>query len=73
MDLIYQIVNHEEQRDFIRMFPHWYKELNRDPERYLEFVNELNELKKQSQPTRLEKIEKQINFAQIMLKLFQNK
>ena len=66
MDIMYQIVNNIEQRDYIRMYPLWYKELNRNPERYQEFVNEIETIKKQSQPTRLQKFEKQLNFAQFM-------
>lgn len=73
MDIMYQIVNNIEQRDYIRMYPLWYKELNRNPERYQEFVNEIEKIKKQSQPTRLQKFEKQLNFAQFMLKMINNK
>ncbi len=73
MDIMYQIVNNIEQRDYIRMYPLWYKELNRNPERYQEFVNEIETIKKQSQPTRLQKFEKQLNFAQFMLKMINNK
>ena len=71
MDIMYQIVNNIEQRDYIRMYPLWYKELNRNPERYQEF--EIETIKKQSQPTRLQKFEKQLNFAQFMLKMINNK
>ena len=73
MDIMYQIVYNIEQRDYIRMYPLWYKELNRNPERYQEFVNEIETIKKQSQPTRLQKFEKQLNFAQFMLKMINNK
>lgn len=73
MDIMYQIVNNVEQRDYIRMYPLWYKELNRNPERYQEFVNEIETIKKQSQPTRLQKFERQLNFAQFMLKMINNK
>ena len=73
MDIMYQIVNNIEQRDYIRMYPLWNKELNRNPERYQEFVNEIETIKKQSQPTRLQKFEKQLNFAQFMLKMINNK
>ncbi|MFR3995436.1 MAG: YlbE-like family protein [Turicibacter sp.] len=73
MDIMYQIVNNIEQRDYIRMYPLWYKELNRNSERYQEFVNEIETIKKQSQPTRLQKFEKQLNFAQFMLKMINNK
>jgi len=73
MDVIYQIVNNEEQRDYIRMYPSWYKEINRNPEQYSNFLEEIEALKKQTQPSRLEKIEKQINFAQFMIKLLTNK
>ena len=73
MDIMYQIVNNIEQRDYIRMYPLWYNELNRNPERYQEFVNEIETIKKQSQPTRLQKFEKQLNFAQFMLKMINNK
>lgn len=73
MDIMYQIVNNVEQRDYIRMYPLWYKELNRNPERYQDFVNEIETIKKQSQPTRLQKFEKQLNFAQFMLKMINNK
>ena len=73
MDIMYQIVNNIEQRDYIRMYSLWYKELNRNPERYQEFVNEIETIKKQSQPTRLQKFEKQLNFAQFMLKMINNK
>ena len=48
MDVMYQIVNNIEQRDYIRMYPFWYKELNRNPERYQDFVNEIETLKKQA-------------------------
>ena len=73
MDIMYQIVNNIEQRDYIRMYPLWYKELNRNPERYQEFVNEIETIKKKSQPTSLQKFEKQLNFAQFMLKMINNK
>ena len=73
MDVIYKVVNNEEHRDYIRMYPSWYKELNRNPELYSNFVEEIEAIKKQSQPSRLEKIEKQINFAQFMINLLTNK
>lgn len=69
MEIMYQIVNNVKQRDYIRMYPIWYKELNRNPERYQEFVNEIETIKKQSQPTRLQKFEKQLNVAQFMLRM----
>ena len=55
MDIMYQIVNNIEQRDYIRMYPLWYKEINRHPERYQDLINEIEALKKQSPPTRLQK------------------
>ena len=70
MDIMYQIVNNAEHRDYIRMYPFWYKELNRNPERYEEFANEIETIRKQSQPTRLQKFEQQLNFAQLMIKMF---
>ncbi|MEE0880601.1 MAG: YlbE-like family protein [Turicibacter sp.] len=73
MDIMYKIVNNIEQRDYIRMYPLWYKEINRHPERYQDLINEIEALKKQSQPTRLQKFEQQLNFAQFMLKMFNNK
>ena len=73
MDIMYQIVNNIEQRDYIRMYPFWYKELNRNPERYQDFVNEIETLKKQATPSRLQKFEQQLNFAQLMLKMFSSK
>ncbi len=73
MDIMYQIVNQIEQRDYIRMYPFWYKELNRNPERYQEFVNEIEALKKQSTPSRLQKFEQQLNLAQFMLNMFSGK
>ena len=63
MDVMYQIVNNIEQRDYIRMYPFWYKE----------FVNEIETLKKQATPSRLQKFEQQLNFAQLMLKMFSSK
>ena len=38
---MYQIVNNIEQRDYIRMYPLWYKEINRHPERYQDLINEI--------------------------------
>ncbi|MBQ1786161.1 MAG: hypothetical protein II005_05475 [Turicibacter sp.] len=73
MDIMYKIVNNIEQRDYIRMYPLWYKEINRHPERYQDLINEIEALKKQSQPTRLQKFEQRLNFAQFMLKMFNNK
>lgn len=73
MDIMYKIVNNIEQRDYIRMYPLWYKEINRHPERYQDLLNEIEALKKQSQPTRLQKFEQRLNFAQFMLKMFNNK
>ena len=70
MDVIYQIVNDEEQRDYIRMFPMWYKELNRNPEKYKDFVEELEGFKKLNTPSRLEKLDQQISTAQFFMKLF---
>lgn len=73
MDIMYQIVNNPEQRDYIRMYPFWYKELNRNPERYQDFADEIETLKKQSQPSRLQKFDQQLSFAQLMLKMFTSK
>ena len=73
MDIMYQIVNQPEQRDYIRMYPLWYKELNRNPERYEEFVNEIKTLKKQATPSRLQKFEQQLTLAQFMLKMISSK
>ena len=73
MEIIYQIVNNVEQRDYIRMYPLWYKELNRNPEKYQDFVNEVEAIKKQSQPTRLQKIEQRLNMAQFMLRMINSK
>ena len=42
MDIMYKIVNNIEQRDYIRMYPLWYKEINRHPERYQDLINEKN-------------------------------
>ena len=69
MQLMYEIVNDREQRDFIRMNPAWYKELNRDPSSYARFKEELELMKKEVQPSRLEKVDKQINMANVVLKL----
>ena len=63
MDVMYQIVNNIEQRDYIRMYPF----------RYQDFVNEIETLKKQATPSRLQKFEQQLNFAQLMLKMFSSK
>ena len=73
MEIIYQIVNKVEQRDYIRMYPLWYKELNRNPEKYQDFVNEVEAIKKQSQPTRLQKFEQRLNMAQFMLRMINSK
>ena len=73
MEIIYQIVNNVEQRDYIRMYPLWYKELNRNPEKYQDFVNEVEAIKKQSQPTRLQKFEQRLNMAQCMLRMINSK
>jgi len=70
MDIIYQIVNNEEQRDYIRMFPAWYKELNRHPEKYKDFTDEMEGFKKMNTPSRLEKLDNQISTAQFLMKLF---
>ena len=73
MEIIYQIVNNVEQRDYIRMYPLWYKELNRNPEKYQDFVNEVEAIKKQSPPTRLQKFEQRLNMAQFMLRMINSK
>lgn len=70
---MYQLLNEPEQRDFIRMYPFWYKELNRNPEKYSEFVGEIDRLKKQAKPSRLQRFEQQLSFAQMMIKTFSNK
>ena len=38
-----------------------------------EFVNEIEALKKQSTPSRLQKFEQQLNLAQFMLNMFSGK
>ena len=73
MDVIYQIINDEEQRDYIRMNPSWYKELNRNPERYQEFLKEIETVKKNAQPSKLETIDRNINVAQMLMKMFGKK
>lgn len=70
MEVIYQIVNNEEQRDYIRMFPMWYKELNRNPQSYQAFIDELEAFKKMTTPSRLEKLDQHISTAQFLMKLF---
>ena len=72
MAIMYQILNNQEQRDFIRMYPFWYKELSRYPEKYETFVNEIEQLKRQSQPSRLQRFEQQLSFAQMMMKMVSN-
>ncbi|MGL4337683.1 MAG: YlbE-like family protein [Turicibacter sp.] len=70
---MYKIVNNVEHRDYIRMNPFWYKELNRNPEKYEEFSNEIETMKKQQQPSKLKQFETQLAFAQMMLRMFNNK
>ena len=73
MDIMYQLLNNPEQRDFIRMYPFWYKELNHYPEKYDQFVKEIEQLKKQAQPSRLQRFEQQLSFAQMMMKMMAKK
>ncbi|HAX73283.1 MAG TPA: hypothetical protein DCY20_07150 [Firmicutes bacterium] len=70
METMYKIVNNNEHRDYIRMYPFWYKELNRNPERYDDFVKEIEDLKKAAKPSRLQQFDQQLSFAQLMLKMF---
>ncbi|MGL4373096.1 MAG: YlbE-like family protein [Turicibacter sp.] len=73
METMYKIVNNVEHRDYIRMNPFWYKELNRNPEKYEEFSSEIETMKKQQQPSKLKQFETQLAFAQMMLRMFNNK
>ena len=65
----YQIVNDKEKRDFLRLNPIWYKEMNRDPEAIERFKHTFELVKKQSTPSRLDTVDKHLNTAKLMLKL----
>jgi len=69
MQEFYQLLNDKEQRDFIRMNPSWYKFFNRNHDAYNSFKTTFDEAKKQSTPSRLTKIDRHLNTANIMLKL----
>ena len=65
----YKIVNDKEMRDFLRMNPIWYKELNRDPKAYENFKTTFEIAKKELTPSRLETVDKHLNTAKLLLKL----
>jgi len=69
MENMYKIVNTKYHRDFIRMNPFWYKELSRDPNAYEKFVGVIDRIKKDMQPSQLERIDKHINMAKVLIKL----
>jgi len=64
-------MNNKEFRDFLRMNPAWYKELNRDPTSYVRFKQVFDVAKREATPSRLETVDKHLNTAKLMVKLIQ--
>lgn len=69
MQEFYRLMNDKERRDFIRMNPVWYKTFNRTPEAHMHFKQVFDTAKKEVTPSNLEKINKHINTANLMIKL----
>ena len=71
MQEFYRMMNHKEQRDFIRMNPVWYKEFNRMTGAHTQFKQAFDVAKREATPSRLATIDKHLNTAKLMLKLIQ--
>ena len=69
MEQLYTIMNDKAQRQFIRMNPAWYKEINRRPESYEQFKQQFDIAKKEATPSKLQTVDKHLNLARAMLKL----
>ena len=69
MQEFYRMMNNKEQRDFIRMNPVWYKAFNRTHDAHTHFKQVFDVAKREATPSGLEKIDKHINTAKLMLKL----
>ena len=65
----YRMMNNKELRDFIRMNPVWYKEFNRAHDAHTHFRQVFDVAKREATPSGLERIDKHLNTAKLMLKL----
>jgi|GEM_PF-1358181 len=71
MQEYYRMVNDKEKRDFLRMNPMWYKEINRDQGSYQRFDQTFEVVKKERTPSKMEALDKHLNTAKLLLKLAQ--
>jgi len=71
MQEYYRMVNDREKRDFLRMNPIWYKEVNRDFDSYERFKHTFEIAKKERTPSKLETVDKHLKTAKLVLKLIQ--
>lgn len=69
MQELYRIMNNKEHRNFMRMNPIWYKELNRDLNSHTRFRQVFDIAKREATPSKLETVDKHLNTAKLMLKL----
>jgi len=67
----YQMINDKEKRDFLRMNPIWYKEMNRDFGSYEHFKQTFEVVKKERTPSKMEAMDKHLNTAKLVLRLIQ--
>jgi len=69
MQEYYNMLNNKEQRDFIRMYPAWFKEFNRSNDAHLNFNKAFDAAKKDATPSRLVTVDKHLKTANLMIKL----
>ena len=69
MQELYRIMNNKEHRNFMRMNPVWYKELNRNLHAHTRFKQVFDSAKREATPSKLATVDKHLNTAKLMLKL----
>jgi len=69
MDLQLKIRNDQRLQSFIRQYPYWYKNLNRNPDIYNEFVKDMKEKYKITTADKLNKTLNSISMLQTFLEV----
>lgn len=72
-DIMRYIEKDIDMLNYIRMRPHWYRKLSRDPETLGEFQIECKQFFRKTIPDRVGQIANSIQMAQIMMSLFSSK
>ncbi|MFC5712285.1 YlbE-like family protein [Thalassorhabdus alkalitolerans] len=68
-DVYSYVSSRPDLKAFIRFHPHWYRRLNRNPQRIMEFEKEANIYHGKTFPQRVEKMNHGLNMVMMLLNM----